>query len=121
MSSCPEIVAARREEGRWAVHVIRYGRLCGAGVIPPNADAETYVGQLRASSETVLIEDSLTGDPTPAASAEESERVLRWLESEGARLIHIDGDWICPVGGATRHLATQDAVQEARKELVRFD
>ncbi|HEY6932140.1 MAG TPA: DEDD exonuclease domain-containing protein, partial [Marmoricola sp.] len=32
LTRCPEIVAARREEGgRWSVHVIRFGRLAAAG------------------------------------------------------------------------------------------
>ena len=36
LTRCPEIVAARREDdGRWAVHVVRHGRLAAAGVIPP--------------------------------------------------------------------------------------
>ena len=40
LTRCPEVVAARREDdGRWAVHVVRYGRLAAAGVIPPGADA----------------------------------------------------------------------------------
>ncbi len=40
LARCPEIVAARREQdGRWAVHVVRHGRLAAAGVIPAGADA----------------------------------------------------------------------------------
>ncbi|WP_460798277.1 DEDD exonuclease domain-containing protein, partial [Nocardioides pacificus] len=40
LTRCPEVVAARREDdGRWAVHVVRHGRLAAAGVIPPGADA----------------------------------------------------------------------------------
>ena len=48
--------------------------------------------------------------PVPAATAEETERVLRWLESPGIRLVDIDGEWTCPVAGATRHLGLHDAV-----------
>ena len=40
LTRCAEVVAARREDdGRWAVHVVRYGRLAAAGVIPSGADA----------------------------------------------------------------------------------
>ena len=54
LTRCPEVVAARREDdGRWAVHVVRHGRLAAAGVIPPGADADQYVAELRASAETV--------------------------------------------------------------------
>ena len=34
LTRCSEVVAARREDdGRWAVHVVRHGRLAAAGVI----------------------------------------------------------------------------------------
>ena len=85
-------------------------------MIPPGADAHQYVAELRLSAETV-------GDapgPVPAATAEESEKVLRWLESEGVRLVDVEGEWACPVAGATRHLALHDAVSESRRSLVPF-
>ena len=103
LTRCPEVVAARREDdGRWAVHVVRYGRLAAAGVIPPGADAHLFVAQLRATAETVAPSPG----PLPATTAEESERILRWLESPSIRLIEIDGEWTCPVKGATRYLDT---------------
>ncbi|MBW8752522.1 MAG: DEDD exonuclease domain-containing protein, partial [Propionibacteriales bacterium] len=84
LTRCSELVAARREDdGRWAVHVVRHGRLAGAGVIPVDANAHDYVEQLRFTSETV----SPGLGPTPAATAEETEKVLRWLESPGIRLV----------------------------------
>ena len=80
LTRCPEIVAARREDdGRWAVHVVRHGRLAAAGVIPPGADARQYVAELRRRAETVAAGPG----PVPAATAEETEKVLRWLESAG--------------------------------------
>jgi DNA polymerase-3 subunit epsilon len=86
-------------------------------VIPPGADAHAFVVQLKASAETVA-----TGPgPTPSASAEESEVILRWLEAPGIRLVDVDGEWTCPVAGASRHLAVHDAVNESRKSLVPFD
>jgi DNA polymerase III subunit epsilon len=97
--------------------VIRHGRLAAAGVIPPGANAHAYVDQLRASAETVACGPG----PTPSASAEESEIILRWLETAGIRLVDVDGEWTCPVGGASRHLAVHDAVNESRKSLVPFD
>ena len=80
LSRCPEIVATRREDdGRWAVHVVRHGRLAAAGVIPPGADAHQYVAELRLCAETV-------GDapgPVPAAT----RRGVR----EGAALAGVRG------------------------------
>jgi DNA polymerase-3 subunit epsilon len=118
LTRCSELVAARREDdGRWAVHVVRHGRLAAAGVIPPGAHAGEWIRQLRASAETV----SGGPGPTPAATAEESEKVLRWLESGGVRLVHLDGEWSSPLGGARKHLAVHDAVTESREHLVPFD
>ena len=34
--------------------------------------------------------------------AEETEKILRWLESPGVRIVEVDGAWTCPVGGAGR-------------------
>jgi DNA polymerase III subunit epsilon len=122
----PHLVAARREDdpatgsgrrARWAVHVVRHGRLAAAGVIPPGADAHRFVSDLVASSETVRGGPG----PAPSATAEETERILRWLEAPGVRLIEVDGEWTCPVGGATRHLAIHDAVHQSRLDLVPFD
>jgi DNA polymerase-3 subunit epsilon len=118
LTGIPQVVAARREDGsRWAVHVVRYGRLAAAGVIPPGAEAHAYVAQLVASGETVRGGPG----PVPAATAEETERILRWLEAPGVRLVEVDGEWSCPVGGATRHLALHDAVTQSRLDLVPFD
>jgi DNA polymerase-3 subunit epsilon len=117
LTRCPEVVAARKEDDRRVVHVVRHGRLAAAGVIPGGADAAGWVAQLRASAETVTPRPG----PTPAASAEETERILRWLESEGIRLVHVEGEWTCPVGGAHRHLQVHDAASESRTALVPFE
>jgi DNA polymerase-3 subunit epsilon len=117
LTRCPELVAARREETGWAVHVVRHGRLAAAGVIPRGAHAGEWVRGLRASAETVVAGPG----PTPATTAEETEKVLRWLESDGIRLVHVEGEWSCPLGGAKKHLQVHDAVEESRASLVPFD
>jgi len=117
LTRCPEVVAARREDGRWAVHVVRYGRLAASGVIPAGAHAGEWVRELCACADTVVAGPG----PLPATTAEETEKVLRWLESDGVRLVHVDGEWSCPVGGATKHLRVHDAVEASRASLVPFD
>ncbi len=118
LTRCGEVVAARREDdGRWAVHVVRHGRLAAAGVIPPGADAHQYVRELGASAETV----GGAPGPVPAATAEETEKILRWLESPGVRLVDVEGEWTCPLGGAARHPAIYDAAHQSRLSLVPFD
>lgn len=118
LTACPEVAAARRnDDGVWEVHVIRYGRLAAAGVIPGGVHAGRWVDDLRASAETVTPGPG----PAPAATAEETEKVLRWLESPGVRLARVDGEWTCPVGGAESHRSSFDVVESSRQSLVPFD
>ncbi len=117
LTRCTELVAARREATGWAVHVVRHGRLVAAGVIPSGEHAGEWVRRLRASADTVVPGPG----PLPATTAEETEKILRWLESDGVRLVHVDGEWSCPVGGATKHLRLHDAVEQSRTSLVPFD
>ncbi|HET7475864.1 MAG TPA: DEDD exonuclease domain-containing protein [Dermatophilaceae bacterium] len=97
LASSPEVVAARRAEpGGWEVVCVRFGRLAGTCVAPPGADPMPYVEALRASAEVVTP----GAPPAPAAFPEETELVLRWLEAPGVRIVHLDGQWTCPVHGA---------------------
>src|SRR5690606_22994613 len=97
LSSAPEIVAARRREsGGWEMVCVRYGRLAGTTVSPRGADPMPYIDALRATAEVVQQPTA----PNSAAHPEETELVLRWLETAGTRLVTIDGEWTCPVGGA---------------------
>ncbi len=105
LTGCPQLVAARLEDdGSWAVHVVRYGRLAAAGVIPAGGNAHLFVEQLGLAAETVSPPDATPG-PVPRATAEETERVLRWLESPAVRLVEVEGEWTCPLGGAARELS----------------
>ncbi|MDO9378883.1 MAG: DEDD exonuclease domain-containing protein [Nocardioidaceae bacterium] len=118
LTSRAEVVAARiGDRGTWEVHVVRHGRLAASGSIPGGVDVRAWVEELRAGAETV--EDG--PGPVPAASAAETELVLRWLELDGLRLVEIDGPWVCPVGGASRFLPRFDAAADARSSLVPFD
>ncbi len=118
LTSCREVVGARRNEsGRWEVHVIRHGRLAAAGVIPPGASAPSWTSQLKTTAETVIPGPG----PAPAATTEESERILRWLEQPLTRLVDIDGVWSCPLGGAESHHELLDAIEDSRASLAPFD
>ncbi len=99
LTRCPEIVAARKDDGSWQVHVIRHGRLAAAGVIPAGADASWWVTELTAGAEQVLPGPG----PLPASSIDEAELLVRWLESPGVRLVDVEGSWSCPASGAARH------------------
>lgn len=118
LTSLDEVIAARREDdGRWAVHVVRQGRLADAGVMPPGVDAHRFVAALRASAETV----SVTAGRARGASTEESECVLRWLEQPGVRLVDVHGDWTWPVSGAAARRGAWLPAEEARTHAQPFD
>ncbi|WP_433497120.1 DEDD exonuclease domain-containing protein [Sphaerimonospora sp. CA-214678] len=92
------VAASPAFDGGWDIHVIRYGRLAAAGVMPRGAHPTPYVEALVATAETV----SPGPGPTPAAVAEETECLLRWLDSPGVRLVRVDGVWCLPAYGAAR-------------------
>ncbi len=118
LTGCPEIVAAlRTASSAWEVHVVRFGRLVGAGVIPPASNAREWTEELRQSAETVLPGPG----PAPAAMPEESDKVLRWLERPGVRLVHVDGVWSCPVGGAESQHQLLESINASRAALTPFD
>ncbi|KWX10429.1 endonuclease, partial [Carbonactinospora thermoautotrophica] len=97
LSGCRQLVAAAPAfDGGWEIAVVRYGRLAGATRVPPGAAPGPYLDAVLATAETVLPGPG----PTPAASVEETECVLRWLEQPGVRLIEVDGTWCSPVHGA---------------------
>ncbi|KAA1423523.1 DEDD exonuclease domain-containing protein [Mumia zhuanghuii] len=116
--SCAEVVAARPcdvQWQEWEVHVIRHGRLVASGVMPSSASSGAWVDALRATAETVVPETA------PAATAAESELVLRWLESDGIRLVDLAGVWASPSRGARRHLPLIEAAERSREVAVPFD
>lgn len=117
LTGCPEIVAAFRMQAAWEVHVIRFGRLAGAGVIPPAANAREWTEALRRSAETVAPAPG----PAPAATPEESDKILRWLEQPGVRLVHLDGVWACPVDGAESQRGLLASITASRESLAPFD
>jgi DNA polymerase III subunit epsilon len=97
LAGAPELVAAqRREGGGWEVVCVRHGRLAGTTTTPRGADPMPYIEAMRQTAEVVAPPLG----PEPAAHPEETELVLRWLETPGTRLVDVDGHWTCPVGGA---------------------
>ncbi|MEV4244712.1 DEDD exonuclease domain-containing protein [Streptosporangium canum] len=110
LTSIPQMVAASPAAGGgWQIHVVRYGRLASAGVMPRGAHPTPFVDALVATAETVVPGPG----PVPAASAEETECILRWLESPGVRLVQVEGTWSLPAGGAGRLRARLDRAYPA--------
>ncbi|GAA6525754.1 DEDD exonuclease domain-containing protein [Intrasporangium sp. DVR] len=123
LTSAREVVAARRHEtGGWEIVCIRYGRLAGTVVCPRGADPMVHVETLRATAEVVLA--PLVGAAaagSTAALVEETEILLRWLETPGVRIVELDGSWTCPVGGAGALRHELEPAVAAAHEVVGFD
>jgi DNA polymerase-3 subunit epsilon len=118
LTSVPELVAARpTADLGWEVSVVRHGRLAAAGVVPRGAHPGPYVDALVATAETVLPGPG----PLPAATAEEVGCVLRWLESDGVRLVRLDGRLCSPATGAARLRSWLADVETARGSARPFD
>jgi DNA polymerase-3 subunit epsilon len=99
LTALPEVVAARPDQrGGWELSVVRHGRLAAAGASPPGTHPRHTLATLRATAETVRPGPG----PTPCATAEETERVLAWLERPEVRLVECPEGWSYPASGAAR-------------------
>ena len=97
LGGCAEMVAARPDfQGGWEITIIRHGRLAGAGLALRGVAVVPFVQSLRASAELVAAAPA----GFPAATSEETECLLRWLDSGGVRLVALDGQWASPRHGA---------------------
>ena len=102
-----ELVAAVPHANGWEIHVMRHGRLAAAGVLPRGTEPKHWVETMVAAAESV--EPGF--GPMPAATAEETELLLRWLESPGMRIVR--GSWQAALAGAGRHLERFDEVDRS--------
>ncbi|MFD6752427.1 MULTISPECIES: DEDD exonuclease domain-containing protein [Micromonospora] len=99
LTGIAEVAAARPAEGGgWELALVRHGRLAGAGVSPPGVHPRPTLATIRATAETVPAGHG----PVPAATPEESERILSWLERPETRLVEMSAGWASPVSGAGR-------------------
>ena len=107
----PELVAARSDgNGGWLLAVIRQGRLVAAGRAAHGIAVRPYLQDLLTSAETVV-----TPLGCAAATPEETEVILRWLDTPGTRLVDLTGVLACPArgGAAADWLARVDGVSQA--------
>jgi DNA polymerase-3 subunit epsilon len=99
LTTLAEVEAARRAaDGGWEIAVVRHGRLAAAATAAPGVHPRPVLESLRATAETVLPGPG----PVPNASAEETERILSWLERPETRLVTASAGWASPVRGAAR-------------------
>ena len=93
LAACPQVVAARPRGSGWEIHVVRFGRLASAAVSSLGENARGVAEAAAASAQS----GPPPAPPLPAATIEETERIADWLESDGVRIIEIDGDWSWPI------------------------
>nr|WP_300148722.1 DEDD exonuclease domain-containing protein [Propionicimonas sp.] len=93
LAGCAQIVAARRTDPGWEIHVIRHGRLAAAALARPGEVPQ----QVARDAVTVAEWVAPPPGPAPAAIIEETERIADWLEQPGVRLIEVQGDWCWPL------------------------
>jgi DNA polymerase-3 subunit epsilon len=118
LTALREVVGARREpRGGWEIALIRHGRLVAAGTSAPTTPPRSTLAALVATAETVRPGPG----PTPCATAEETERVLAWLERPDVRLVECADGWAYPRSGAARFaglLARMEAAPRAADPLA---
>lgn len=118
LATSPEVIAAApTPAGGWEFTCVRYGRFAGATVCPPRTDPTGFIAALRESAENV----DRPAAPVPAATHEETEKILRWMEQPGVRIVDIDGVWVCPVGGAVGAQAALDETISDRADVPGFE
>lgn len=99
LTTVAQLVAAHpAPAGGWELSVVRHGRLVAAGETPAGAAPRPYVEALVATAESVTPGPG----PTPCATAEETECILRWLDLPRTRIVAVHGCWVSPVAGAAR-------------------
>jgi DNA polymerase-3 subunit epsilon len=111
LTAIEELVAARPDGADgWELAVVHRGRLTAAGVAARGMPPYPVVDALLASAEFVVPRPG----PLPAALAEETELILRWLEMPGTRMVRLSEPWSLPARGAGRFvglLATEPAAR----------
>jgi DNA polymerase-3 subunit epsilon len=97
LTRCAVLAAARpTPDGGWEVVLTRHGRLVATAVAPRGNDPRPVLASLLSTGE--LVEPGI--GPAPAATPEETECILRWLERPGTRLVALEGTWASPAFGA---------------------
>ncbi|NYJ07642.1 DEDD exonuclease domain-containing protein [Petropleomorpha daqingensis] len=116
LARVPELVLARPDgDGGWHLSVVRRGRLVGAGNAPRGTSVRGTLPGLLSTAETPIGPAD-----EPAASVDETELVLRWIEKPGTRLVQVEGTLACPVPGTGPFNGFLARVEASRAERNPF-
>jgi DNA polymerase-3 subunit epsilon len=95
LAAVPELVLARADgAGGWHLSVVRRGRLVAAGGAPRGTSVRATLPGLLSTAETPLGPDGEL-----AATVDETELILRWMEKPGTRLVELTGTLACAAPG----------------------
>jgi len=95
LAAVPELTIARPDgAGGWHLSVVRRGRLVAAGAAPQATSVRATLAGLLLTAETPAGPDDEL-----AASVDETELILRWMEKPGTRLVELTGTLACPAPG----------------------
>ncbi|CCH88937.1 DNA-directed DNA polymerase [Modestobacter italicus] len=116
LATVPEFVIARPDgAGGWQLSVVRRGRLVAAGVAERGRSVRGYLADLRATAETPVGPDDEL-----AASVDETELVLRWMEKPGTRLVDVTGTLASRTPGTGPYNGFLTRVEAGRAERDPF-
>jgi hypothetical protein len=120
LDEIPELVAAQpifhNDVNSWEFVCIRHGRLAGSATSKIGVDISHTIASLVASAEVVSGGASIL----PASTYEEVEILLSYLESEGVRLVSIEGEWSSPVFGAGSARYELEKLRNRDQEAANF-
>ena len=113
LAALEQVVAAQRVGDHWAVHVIRYGRLAGAGRIALNTDYRTQIDAIIATAAHVTPSTIVT-----AADVRETLMLQQWLQQPDVRLL--DGTMASTLPSFEPLMARFAKAMEAREQAQAF-
>jgi DNA polymerase-3 subunit epsilon len=98
LTQVPEIITALKfpESNKWEFVLIRFGRLAGSALSKADVALSQTIESLKLTGEVVYDDGAIL----PASTYEEVEKLNRYLETPGIRLVEITGVWALPVFGS---------------------
>jgi DNA polymerase III subunit epsilon len=109
------VLARPDGEGGWQLSVVRRGRLVAAGNAPRGTSVRGTLPDLLATAETPVGPAD-----EPAASVDETELVMRWIEKPGTRLVQVQGTLACAAPGTGAYSGFLARVEAGRAERNPF-
>jgi len=116
LAAVAELVLARPDgDGGWHLSVVRRGRLVAACGAPRGTSVRGTLAGLLTTAETLLGPDGEL-----AATVDETELILRWMEKPGSRLVELDGVLASPAPGTGAYNAFLARVETGRSDRDPF-